>query len=86
MREVSGTPYAGDLRAPFGLGDATSADLVRIEWPSGIVQELTNVAANRILTIPEPLVVSIGWCRDKLNGGGGGSSKPVRQATRPGIP
>jgi hypothetical protein len=27
---------------------------LRIEWPSGTVQELTNVAANQILTIPEP--------------------------------
>jgi hypothetical protein len=28
-------------------------DLLRIEWPSGIVQELTNVAPNQILTITE---------------------------------
>jgi hypothetical protein len=27
---------------------------LRIEWPSGIVQEFTNVAANQILTITEP--------------------------------
>jgi len=28
-------------------------DLLRIEWPSGIVQTLTNVAPNQILTITE---------------------------------
>jgi hypothetical protein len=54
MREVSGTPYTGDLRAHFGLGDATNVTTLRIEWPSGIVQELANVAANQILTITEP--------------------------------
>jgi len=40
--------------AHFGLGDATQADILRIEWPSGIVQELTNVPANQILTVTEP--------------------------------
>jgi hypothetical protein len=57
LREISGGQNFGsqnDSRAHFGLGDATSADLVRIEWPLGIVQELTNVAANQILTITEP--------------------------------
>ena len=27
---------------------------MRIEWPSGVVQELTNVAADQILTVWEP--------------------------------
>ena len=34
--------------------DATMAEKVRIEWPSGQVQELTNVAANQFLTVTEP--------------------------------
>jgi hypothetical protein len=42
------------LVAHFGLGDATNIDIVRIEWPSGLVQELTNQAARQILTITEP--------------------------------
>jgi hypothetical protein len=41
------------LVAHFGLGDAASADTMRIEWPSGIVQTLTNVAARQILTVVE---------------------------------
>jgi hypothetical protein len=36
------------------LGDASLAETVRIEWPSGIVQELQNVAANQFLRITEP--------------------------------
>jgi hypothetical protein len=54
MREISGTPIVDDLRAHFGLGDTTNADLVRIEWPSRQVTELRNVASKQILTITEP--------------------------------
>ena len=39
--------------AHFGLGDATNIDNVRIEWPSGIVQTMTNLAAKQILTVVE---------------------------------
>jgi len=56
LREVSGGGgwcSQNDLRAHFGLGDASQVDLLRIEWPSGIVQELTNVAPNQVLTITE---------------------------------
>ncbi len=57
MREISGgSGFASQtsLIAHFGLGTATSAATVRIEWPSGAVQELHNVAANQFLTITEP--------------------------------
>jgi hypothetical protein len=40
--------------AHFGLGDATKVDTLRIEWPSGIVQEFRDVAAKEILTVTEP--------------------------------
>jgi len=55
MREInSGDGFsAGPLEAHFGLGDATNIDKVRIEWPSGIVQTLTNVAPKQILTVVE---------------------------------
>jgi len=57
MREISGNSGAsggaGGLLAHFGLGDATNLDLVRIEWPSGLVQELRDVAPNQFLTITE---------------------------------
>jgi hypothetical protein len=56
-REISGgSGFASQnsLVVHFGLGSATHADLVRIEWPSGTVQELRNVSANQYLTITEP--------------------------------
>ena len=42
LREISiGSGISGhNLLAHFGLRDAPKANLVRIEWPSGIVQEL----------------------------------------------
>jgi enediyne biosynthesis protein E4 len=41
------------LIAHFGLGDATQADIIRVEWPSGIMQELADVTANQALTVVE---------------------------------
>jgi enediyne biosynthesis protein E4 len=56
MREIStGSGYSGhNLVAHFGLGQAQEAEVVRIEWPSGIVQELRGVRANQTLTVTEP--------------------------------
>jgi hypothetical protein len=53
MRLIASQSHQLELSAHFGLGDATNVD-VRIEWPSGIVQELTCVAAGQILTVTEP--------------------------------
>jgi len=57
MREISAggdSDLAGGLlEAHFGLGDATHIDLVRIEWPSGIVQTMTNVPPRQFLTVVE---------------------------------
>ena len=56
MRELSGQGSYGvdnGLIAHFGLGDATNVTTLRIEWPSGIVQELQNVATNQVLTVVE---------------------------------
>jgi len=57
MREIpggEGVMGQNSLHVHIGLGNATNADLVRIEWPSGTVQELTNVAAQQFLTVTEP--------------------------------
>ena len=55
MRQIMpGSGFStGSLEAHFGLGHATNVDLVRIEWPSGIAQTLTNVAPKQSLTIIE---------------------------------
>ena len=44
----------GSLEAHFGLGDASIIDTLRIEWPSGIVQELHDVPVKQPLTVTEP--------------------------------
>ncbi len=62
LREIyggDGYGYSQPLEAHFGLGDATSIDVLRIEWPSGAVQELRNVAVNQIIEITEPPLLSI---------------------------
>ncbi|MBS1535106.1 MAG: VCBS repeat-containing protein [Bacteroidetes bacterium] len=56
MREISAqTSYCGqnDLRAHFGLGDATTIDEIRIQWPSSIEETIFNVATNQFITIVE---------------------------------
>ena len=54
--------YASSSAGPmhFGLGPNVSADLIEIRWPSGIVQQLHNVAANQILKVKEPTPSSAG--------------------------
>ncbi|MBM3215973.1 CRTAC1 family protein [Candidatus Poribacteria bacterium] len=42
-----------DVRAHFGLGDAVQVDRLEIRWPSGIVDVLENVAANRQIRVVE---------------------------------
>ena len=56
MREVAGqTGYLSQnsLNAEFGLGDATIIDSIRVEWPSGFIQDTTDIKANQYLTIKE---------------------------------
>ncbi len=45
---------ASDRRVLVGLGDDTSARLVEIHWPSGVVQRFGQVAAGRTLLATEP--------------------------------
>jgi hypothetical protein len=42
-----------DLRLHFGLGTETSAASISIRWPSGATQALSNVTANRVVTVRE---------------------------------
>jgi hypothetical protein len=59
MRVVrDGGSYGAPLISHFGLGDAANVDTLRIEWPSGTVQEVTNIAPRQILTITEPAQLS----------------------------
>jgi hypothetical protein len=48
--------YASSSAGPvhFGLGTNASADLVEIHWPSGIVQQMKDVAGDQVLLVKEP--------------------------------
>lgn len=56
MREVRSTygyMAANDLRVHFGLGTTVRADTVQIRWPSGVVQTLTGMPADRYHVVTE---------------------------------
>jgi enediyne biosynthesis protein E4 len=42
-----------DLRVHFGLGKATKVELLQIRWPSGHVDELKNIDADRVISVKE---------------------------------
>ena len=45
---------SSDRRVHFGLGQENSAASIELRWPSGIVQTLKDVPADRILQVEEP--------------------------------
>jgi hypothetical protein len=51
----SGSSYLShnDIRVHFGLGDSDRVDRVRVRWPNSPIQELTSLAADRVVTIRE---------------------------------
>jgi hypothetical protein len=71
MREISGGSGYGSQNAPyayFGIGTAPNIDSVRVEWPSGVVQELSPVTPGQLLTVREP-AVSISPATATVNAG-----------------
>ncbi|MFK7845850.1 MAG: FG-GAP-like repeat-containing protein [Rhodothermales bacterium] len=59
MRQVNGGASAhsqDDLVVHFGVGSATNVDELKISWPSGIVQTLTNVGVNQMIGVTEQSV------------------------------
>ena len=53
-RTAGGYLSVGDRRVHLGLGEEKGVQSIEIRWPSGIVQRLTGVAVDRILTVTEP--------------------------------
>ena len=45
---------SSDRRVHFGLGQETGVASIELRWPSGVVQTLTDVRADRILHVEEP--------------------------------
>jgi len=58
----------GGLLAHFGLGDAANVDLIRIEWPSGNVQDVANAWPDRLLTLTEQTFITPARPSAGLNG------------------
>lgn len=53
---IAGSSYLSmdSLDLEFGLGNAKSVDEIRVVWPSGVEQTLTNMPVNHVLKIVEP--------------------------------
>jgi enediyne biosynthesis protein E4 len=64
---------SSDRRVHFGLGGADRVRRLEVRWPSGIVQTLEDVAANRVIEIVEPAATAPP----------GGSGRPPRGAGPP---
>jgi enediyne biosynthesis protein E4 len=54
MSTASGYASSSAVPVHFGLGSSPVADDVQIRWPSGTVQELKAVSADRVVKIREP--------------------------------
>ena len=54
VNTAAGYLSASDKRLLVGLGAETTARLVEIRWPSGVVQRLEGVAAGQTMTATEP--------------------------------
>lgn len=62
VRQNTGFLSGNDRRCHFGLGRATHVDL-EVHWPSGQVQSLRGLAADRVYTVTEPGVTRAGAAR-----------------------
>ena len=53
LRSGSGYLSQSELVLPFGLGQETKVSSARIEWPSGKVDQLKDIAAGQTITVEE---------------------------------
>jgi hypothetical protein len=69
---ICGGSYSSQssLTLSFGLRNENSIESIIVKWPSGIVDELTNIQPNQIITVQEGGGVECGDLGD-LNGDGG---------------
>jgi hypothetical protein len=49
---------SSDKRIHFGLGKEALIKMIEIRWPSGIVQRLSDVKGDQILSVDEPAVTA----------------------------
>ena len=57
----SGSSYDSnsDIRVHFGLGSITKLDSIEVRWPSGLAEDFTNFAIDRIHTLKEGSGVTV---------------------------
>ena len=53
-KSTTGYLSQNDSRIHFGLSKNDSIERIEIKWPSGKLQILENIKANKILTVEEP--------------------------------
>jgi hypothetical protein len=53
MKTGSSYLSQSELVLTFGMGSKTKADAVEIDWPSGQVDKLANVATGQTVTVQE---------------------------------
>ncbi len=61
MREISAqNAYCSqnDIRAHFGLGNATQIDSIKVDWLPGTTETLTNIAVNQFLNITQTIITT----------------------------
>ncbi len=63
---TNGFANQNSLTAHFGLGAATTAESIRIQWPNGFEQVVANVAGNQKILIVEPTQLQQDRAADSL--------------------
>jgi hypothetical protein len=65
---ISGFGSQNSFRQHFGLNAATSIDQIKVEWPSGYVQTVSNITADQFITLTEePSNLITGFSFDDAN-------------------
>ena len=68
---------SSDQRLHFGLGSDAVMKQVQIEWPSGLVEKLSDVAADKLYSVVEGKGITQ---TDKLNSPGAVPAKDTKAA------
>jgi len=55
MTTTAGYASSADCGVHFGLGKLTTIPKIEIRWPSGAMQTLSNMAADQVLTVTQPV-------------------------------
>jgi len=79
IKRTVGIYSASDPRAHFGLGPHDKVDLLRVQWPSGSVQEFRNVASDAHYVVDEQEGIS----KEHFGQGGHRGTETQKKQPRP---